>query len=109
VVTPPRMAERELQAQIVELATMLGFLAYHTYDSRRSVPGFPDLVLLHPRSGALIVAELKTDTGKVTPDQDRWLRAFALRGSAFVWRPAHLRSGSIALALQQAARLGNIG
>jgi hypothetical protein len=104
--SPPRMLERELQVQVLELARMLGYLAYHTYDSRRSVPGFPDLVLLHPRSGNLVVAELKSETGRVTLEQDEWLRAFALRGAAFVWRPSTWRDGSVARALQRFARVG---
>jgi VRR-NUC domain len=100
------MTERELQAQVLDLARMLGYLAYHTYDSRRSVEGFPDLVLVHERSGALIFAELKSPTGRVTTAQDRWLRALALRGAAFVWRPDHLRDGTIVRALQRYARIG---
>jgi VRR-NUC domain len=100
------MTERELQEQVLDLARMLGYLAYHTYDSRRSVEGFPDLVLVHERSGALIFAELKSPTGRVTTAQDRWLRAVALRGVAYVWRPEHLRDGSVVRALQRHARTG---
>jgi hypothetical protein len=100
------MTERELQAQVVDLAHMLGYLVYHTHDSRRSEPGFPDLVMVHERSGALIFAELKSSTGRVTAAQDRWLRALAFRGRAFVWRPEHLRDQSIVHALQRHARTG---
>jgi hypothetical protein len=98
------MTERELQAQVIDLARMLGYLVWHCYDSRRSEPGFPDLVMVHERSGALIFAELKSTSGRLTPEQDRWLRALALRGAAFVWRPAELRDGSIARALLRYAR-----
>jgi hypothetical protein len=107
-VTRPRtgshMLERDLQAAVVDLARTLGFLTYHTHDSRRSQPGFPDLVLCHPRSGALLFAELKDARRKVTPEQDEWLRALAVRGVAFVWRPEHLTDGSIARALHRYAR-----
>src|SRR5687767_3407358 len=99
------MSERELQAQVIELARMVGWLVYHTHDSRRSEPGFPDLVMVHERSGALLFAELKTTTGRVTMEQDRWLRALAVRGYAFVWRPEHLTDESIARALQRFARI----
>lgn len=99
------MSERQLQSHVIELARLLGYRYYHTYDSRRSVPGFPDLVLAHPRSGALIFAELKSDSGKVTPDQDVWLRVLGVRGVAFVWRPADLRDGAIGRALHRWARL----
>jgi hypothetical protein len=107
-VTRPRtgshMLERDLQTAVVDLARMLGYLVFHDYDSRRSTPGFPDLTLCHPRSGALLFAELKSATGKVTREQDEWLRALAVRGVAFVWRPEHLADGSIARALHRYAR-----
>jgi len=49
--------------------------------------GFPDLVLIKPPR--LIIAELKSDKGKVSPDQELWLRAFAGIPcvETFVWRP----------------------
>lgn len=64
-------AEKSLQAQIVKAARLLGWLVYHTWRSTHSAPGFPDLVLVRPPR--LVFIELKTDTGKVSPDQERWL------------------------------------
>ena len=69
------------------------WLMYHTHRSDRSEAGFPDLVAL--RGPRMVVAELKAldrRTGKpkkVTPAQERWLRAFrAMRGpEVFVWTP----------------------
>jgi hypothetical protein len=104
-VTPPRMLEAELQTQVLERANVYRYLSYHTYDSRRSAPGFPDLVLLHPDTGALIVAELKREDGTVTPEQNAWLRAFALRGLAYVWRPSDMRRGDVERALRRGAGL----
>jgi hypothetical protein len=95
------MSEDELQAQVVGFARDLGWLVYHTRDSRRSAPGFPDLVMVHERSGALLFAELKRDGKQPTPEQVRWLRALALRGAAFVWRPADWRSGEVGRALHR--------
>ena len=47
---------------------------YHTFDSNsRQAKGFPDLCLV--RGKRLIFAELKTDTGKLTADQEAWLIA----------------------------------
>jgi hypothetical protein len=102
--TSPAMLERDLQAQIVQVATMLGYLSYHTHDSRKSREGFPDLVLLHERTGALILAELKRDGQNPTPAQTRWLTALSLRHTAVVWRPADLRDGTITRMLQHHAR-----
>lgn len=75
------MTERQLQDQIVRMAKVQGWLCYHTYDSRRSAPGFPDLVLVHPgRSGApIIFAELKTEKGRVRPEQQAWIDAIQER------------------------------
>lgn len=81
------ITEAQFQRQIIELAHLLGYCTYHTYDSRRSEPGFPDLVLVHPM-GDLLIAELKTDKGRVSPAQTLWIAL--LRGAGaevHVWRP----------------------
>ena len=85
----PSMTEREFQAQVIQYAGLAGWMIYHTYDSRRSQPGFPDLVLVRGRH--VIFAELKTDKGRVTPDQQHWLNS--LEDVEFVdarlWRPKY--------------------
>jgi hypothetical protein len=76
------------------LCTLLGVRYYHPYDSRRSVPGFPDLVLVG-RSG-LAFRELKSQTGTVSPDQRQWGYALRCAGHSWdVWRPRDLWSGRI--------------
>lgn len=69
----PRQTEAQFQRAVVEYAELNQWLVYHTYDSRRSNPGFPDLVLV--RDGKLIFAELKSERGRLSQDQERWLRA----------------------------------
>jgi len=63
-------------------------MAFHPFDSRRSTPGWPDIVLVRPPS--VIFAELKTATGRLTPAQRTWLDA--LDGcpgvEAYLWRPS---------------------
>lgn len=84
------MKERDLQDKVVRLARSLGWLTYHTHDSRRSEPGFPDLVLLHPARGRLLWRELKTEKGRATPAQKVWLAALSAVGmDAGLWRPVH--------------------
>jgi hypothetical protein len=51
--------------------------------------GFPDLVLA--RDGRVIFAELKTERGKPSPAQDRWM--LEIRGRydtslCYLWRPS---------------------
>ena len=87
-------------AQVKQLAKLWGWIVYHTHDSRRSDPGFPDLVLV--RGGRIIFAELKREDGKLTTDQKEWIfqleqvqekvsSAPASTGCNFrvyVWRPS---------------------
>ena len=92
------MTEKELQANIVKLARLLGYLVYHTYDSRKSEPGFPDLVMVRWGDHRLIFAELKSAKGKVTDPQRRWLEHLGLvcmEVEAYVWRPEDWTSGTI--------------
>lgn len=67
--------EKQFQAALLEYARIRGWLCYHTYDSRRSAAGFPDLVLV--RGGDIIFAELKSKGGKVSPAQKHWLDTLA--------------------------------
>ena len=68
-----KQTEKQFQAAVVKLAKLRGWLCYHTYDSRRSSPGFPDLVLV--REGAVLFCELKSENGKVSEHQQVWLDA----------------------------------
>lgn len=70
------LAEAPFQQQVTNLASFYGWLAYHTYDSRRSAPGFPDLVLV--RGAELLFIELKTDSGRVRAEQRDWIAALAV-------------------------------
>jgi hypothetical protein len=82
------MTEAQWQRTITDLAETLGWLVYHTYDSRRSEPGFPDLVLV--RAGDRVVfAEIKRETGRLTDDQAQWWWALERAGAEiYVWRPS---------------------
>ena len=82
------VSERDFQRQVVELAELTGWRTYHTYDSRRSNPGFPDLVLV--RAPRVIFAELKREKGRVTVAQRDWARVLrACPGvEYYLWRPS---------------------
>jgi hypothetical protein len=85
------MPEAELLRQVRKLAKLTGWETYHTHDSRRSDRGWPDLVLASATQRRVIFAELKTATGRVTPDQKKWLALLANAGQeTAVWRPADL-------------------
>lgn len=79
--------EKAFQSGVVQLAIRCGWMVYHTYDSRRCVPGFPDLILL--RGNRQVVAELKIEPNKPTESQREWLAAFAATGAeTFIWYPS---------------------
>ena len=97
---PPAMTEGELEALVEQTFRLGGWLVFHTRDSRRSEPGFPDIVAV--RAPIVLFAELKGPSGKVKarprptrrgrrelPTQADWLAS--LRGcpgvETFVWRP----------------------
>ena len=83
------MTERQFQTAVIELARWAKWMVYHTYNSRRSNPGFPDLVLV--RGDTCIFAELKTNDGRLSKAQKAWIAALdAVEGiQAVVWRPRH--------------------
>ncbi len=84
--TPDRLTEAQWMRQFRELAQTLGWTFYHPWLSRFSPRGFPDCVICRPPR--LIFAELKTDTGRLTPDQERWIEMLRACGQeAYVWRP----------------------
>jgi hypothetical protein len=71
------LTEKSWQQAVTRLLHQHGYhLVYHTYDSRRSPSGFPDVCALHEQPGhPLLALELKTDTGQITPAQAAWLAA----------------------------------
>ncbi|MEU4703346.1 VRR-NUC domain-containing protein [Nonomuraea dietziae] len=95
------MNEDDLRdAHIVPRARALGYLIYWTWKSIHSPKGFPDVVLVHPVTGAVIIRELKkygnAKRYQPRPDQQAWLDAFGVAGlDAAVWTPADLFSGEI--------------
>lgn len=85
-------SEASFQKALVDYATLCGWNCWHDVDSRRNVAGFPDLELL--RRGVMYRIELKTDTGKLRPAQERYLALLReveeRSGGAVrvrVWRP----------------------
>jgi hypothetical protein len=83
--------------QVIELAHLFGWRVAHFRPCKTGrgwrTPvqadgaGFPDLVLVG--RGRVIVAELKRETGRATPDQLAWLAAFTDAGvESVVWTPS---------------------
>jgi VRR-NUC domain len=80
------LTEEQWLWTVTDLALRLGWQSYHTRDSRRSQPGFPDLVLINER---VIFAELKAEGGRLGPWQRHWLkRLYQANAEVYVWRPS---------------------
>jgi hypothetical protein len=91
------VTESQFQQQVIDLAKLHGYrLIYHTHNSRRSAPGFPDLVMINELHGRALFRELKTDVGRMAIAQLDWMTGMTRAGlNAGVWRPLDLRSGRI--------------
>ena len=77
-VTPAFTSEREFQEAVVLLARDMGILVAHLPNagSNRKMldnQGFPDLVLA--KGGDVKMLELKVKGGRVTEEQQKWVRA----------------------------------
>jgi VRR-NUC domain len=100
----PTATEAEWQRTVIEYAQLRKWRVAHFRPARTEQgwrtpvqadgAGFPDLVMV--RHGEIIVAELKSERGRVTPAQLDWLEDFRqVRNvwpepslEVFVWRPS---------------------
>ena len=83
--------------QVVDLAHLRGWRCHHDRPARtdkgwrtaiQGDKGFPDLVLA--RKGRVIFAELKSETGKTTHQQNAWLAHLGHDVEVYLWRPRDL-------------------
>ena len=98
-----KVSEDNFLGTILELAERTGWTAYHPRPAMVSIQerisyrtaaqgngaeGFPDLFLAKP-SHYCIMAELKSETGKMTAEQERWrdILELSLGVRYFLWRP----------------------
>lgn len=95
------MTEAQLQAAIVDAARLQGWLVYHTYDSRRSAAGYPDLTLVRER---VVFAEIKADKGRLSHAQQEWVIHLVNAGAeVHVWNPSSWRDGDVDAVLARRA------
>jgi hypothetical protein len=84
----PFRDEQHFQDEVMRLARVLGMLAYHPFRSQKSVPGFPDTVIVGARG--VLYRELKMPKGVVSSAQAHWIAALLEAGQDVgVWRPEH--------------------
>ena len=82
--------EKEFARAFEQALEYAGFkLVYHVYDARRSNPGFPDYCAVNISKKRVLYAELKSERGRVRPEQAAWIAALGHCGQeAYIWRPS---------------------
>lgn len=88
--TGRQTTETQLREQVRDLARLYGWRFWFCWTSIHSPRGLPDLILARPPR--LIFAELKSEKGMVSLEQQGWLDTLgACPGcEAYLWRPADL-------------------
>jgi len=90
---PPTLgiSEKTFSQQVYDLARYCGWRGFRfpPWRATATSPGVPDLWLLRPPK--LLVIELKSEKGKLSPAQEEWLGALQHVETieAFCWKPAH--------------------
>ena len=81
------VSEKRWMWKVIRHAEARGWRYYHVINATMAPPGWPDLVLVRER---VIFAELKTRKGKLTRDQESWLKSLRdARAEVYVWLPKH--------------------
>ena len=79
------MKESDFQAQVVDLAKMLGWAVWWTKWSLHSPKGMPDLMMA--RGGRLVLAELKVNAPLSAAQRESlWILA-GTAAEVFCWKP----------------------
>ena len=104
--TPP-MSEATWQEQLLDLAHLLGWKHLHVrrtigrgkkWVTATNVIGWPDLSLWSERQQRIIFVELKSETGKPTPEQIEVLASLGKAGQeVYLWRPSDLEAAKVIL------------
>ncbi len=96
------VSETEFQSQVIDLAHIHGYRHMHVrrtigrhrqWVTGTSTIGWPDLTLWAPLHHRIMFAELKTETGKLSADQELVLTELVSAGAhVHLWRPSQLQS-----------------
>ena len=85
----PDCSESDFQDWVIARLDEAGAWWYHTHDSRRCPPGYPDLHVCDTRRERAFFVELKTAKGKLSADQERVIAVLRrCKQVVHVWRPA---------------------
>ena len=94
------ISEADFQDMISDLAHLCGYKVAHFRKARKKdgswiTPvsadgkGWPDLILCNDKRKSVIVTEIKSEQGKVTPEQQDWIDRLSQCGiETHVWKPS---------------------
>ena len=87
-----KISEKDFMRQVKDLAKVFHWRVYHPFLSKWSERGFPDLSMVKEfgnNQAIMVMAELKSDKGKLTEAQKEWLDLLSkVEGVyTFVWYP----------------------
>ena len=107
--SPLRMTETQLLNAVIDAAHKLGWMVCHFRPARtergwrtaiQGDKGWPDLVLCG--HGRFLVVEVKSETGKLSVEQEMWRCALITAGiESYIWRPRHWLDGTIVRILEE--------
>lgn len=111
--TAPAMTEQQLLDAVLDLCQLLQLRVMHIRPAKlgdrwltavnTAGIGYPDLTIAGP--GGIAYRELKTDTGRLTVEQDAWIDTLVRGGADIrVWRPRNWRAGDITRELRALAK-----
>ena len=91
-------SEKIFMDRVMQIAKMNGWMIHHPTPHqvrpgvwRSDGAGFPDLMLVSTTGRGIIWAELKTETGKLSPLQRMWGQSIKANGGEYyVWRSNQL-------------------
>jgi hypothetical protein len=108
------MSEDDLLEDVIQLARALRWRVAHFRPARTEQgyrtavqgdgKGFPDLVMTRTQPPRILVAELKSMTGRTSPEQLAWLASFVVTvgdENVFVWNPEQWVDGTIEAELRR--------
>lgn len=82
------LTEAQFQRRVTDYCNLRGLRWHHEQDSRRSKAGYPDLTIAGPKG--VVWLELKTEKGRVKPEQQAWIDTLRAAGcDALIVRPQH--------------------
>lgn len=101
------ISEATWQEQVIEVAHLYGWSHLHVrrtigrgrkWVTATNLAGWPDLFMWHPVARRRVAAELKSEGGSTTPEQDAVLASLGAAGvEIYVWRPSDLPAVQAAL------------